>query len=210
MVAAAQTVVVRRGPLGWQGGSKRLIYIRKYWGGKRRQRQSSLFLTRILLENQRAPDSTAMCVGHLKVHEVVQFTQPSNALGQTISVVSFTTSPVDVPDWAKNADGQQEDGLDIKLADHGNASRTLVLASDGWIDASDFSRQPRQRSVRTGLSSVPVEVSGCPPPFARAARICAGWRKDRKVGAAGGTVCTVAPVGRQSPRPRRCRPRYAD
>lgn len=85
-------------------------------------------------------DSTAMCVGHLKVDEVVRFTEPNNALGHTLSEVSFTVSPVDVPDWAKNADVQKLYGLGDKLAEHSKATRTLVLASDGWIDAQDFGR----------------------------------------------------------------------
>jgi hypothetical protein len=85
-------------------------------------------------------DSTAMCVGHYKVDEVVRFTQPNNALGQTISDVSFTVSPVDVPEWAKGADVQSMYGLGNKLGEHIKASRTVVLASDGWIDANDFGR----------------------------------------------------------------------
>jgi hypothetical protein len=84
--------------------------------------------------------STAMCVGHYKVDEVVRFTQPNNALGQTVSDVSFTVSPVDIPEWAKGSDVQSMYGLGSKLGDHIKASRTLVLASDGWIDANDFSR----------------------------------------------------------------------
>lgn len=85
-------------------------------------------------------DGTAMCVGHYKVDEIVRFTQPNNALGQTISDVSFTVSPVDVPDWVKSADVQKVYGLGNKLAEHSKATRTVLLASDGWIDASDFSR----------------------------------------------------------------------
>jgi hypothetical protein len=85
-------------------------------------------------------DSTAMCAGHLKVDKVVQFTSPNSALGQTISEVLFTSSPVDVPDWAKSADVQNVYGLANQLAEHRRATRRLVLTSDGWIDASDVSK----------------------------------------------------------------------
>lgn len=85
-------------------------------------------------------DSTAMCVGHFKVDEVIRFTEPSSTMGHTISEVSFTASPVDVPDWAKSAEIQKTFGLDRKLAVHTKSTRTVVLASDGWIDANDFSR----------------------------------------------------------------------
>jgi len=86
------------------------------------------------------PAGTAMCIGHYKVDEIVRFTEPSNAMGQTISTVSFTVSPVDVPDWAKSEDVQKLYGLNTKLAEHAKATRTVVLASDGWVDDSDFSR----------------------------------------------------------------------
>jgi hypothetical protein len=86
------------------------------------------------------PGSNAMCVGHYKVDEIIRFTQPNNAMGQTVSEVSFTASPVEVPDWAKSAEIQKAYGLDRKLAAHSKATRTVLLASDGWIDANDFGR----------------------------------------------------------------------
>lgn len=84
-------------------------------------------------------ESTAMCAGRYKVDEVIRFTQPNNAMGQTISQVSLTASPVDVPEWAKGAEIQKLYGLDKKLAPQ-RMTRAVVLASDGWIDANDFGR----------------------------------------------------------------------
>lgn len=87
------------------------------------------------------PDSTSLCVGHFKVDEVVRFTQPNNAMGQTISEVSFTTHAVDVPEWAKNPDVSGFYAIAKGLGDvRVKATRTLVLASDGWIDSNDFSK----------------------------------------------------------------------
>ncbi|WP_321935403.1 hypothetical protein [Paraburkholderia sp. J8-2] len=84
-------------------------------------------------------DSTAMCVGHYKVDEVASFTQPETVNGQTTSRVIFTASPVDVPDWAKRQDVQNAySGLADALAPQIKSARTLVLASDGWIDAAEF------------------------------------------------------------------------
>ncbi|WP_156773856.1 hypothetical protein [Paraburkholderia tropica] len=83
----------------------------------------------------------SLCAGHYKVDEVVRFTEPANAMGSTISEVSYTFSAVDVPDWAKSADVQQVfTDLGPRLADHQKGRTTLVLASDGWIDANDFNR----------------------------------------------------------------------
>jgi hypothetical protein len=82
---------------------------------------------------------TRLCIGHYKVDDVTRFSEPSNALGHTISEVAFTVSAVDVPDWAKDDKLAKLYRLDQKLASHAKASRTMVLASDGWIDSADFS-----------------------------------------------------------------------
>jgi hypothetical protein len=84
------------------------------------------------------PDGLALCIGHYKVDDVTRFSEPSNALGHTISEVAFTVSPVDVPDWAKNDKVAKLFRLDQKLAERAKANRTMVLASDGWIDSADF------------------------------------------------------------------------
>lgn len=81
-----------------------------------------------------------MCAGHYKVDEVARFSEPSSALGHTISEVSFTFSPVDVPAWAKDDAVQKAYRLNSRLAEHAKGTRTLVLASDGWIDSADFSK----------------------------------------------------------------------
>ncbi|MFM0124220.1 MULTISPECIES: hypothetical protein [Paraburkholderia] len=85
-------------------------------------------------------DELTLCAGHYKVDEVARFSEPSNALGHTISEVSFTFSPTDVPSWAKDDGVQKAYGLNARLADHAKGTRTLVLASDGWIDSADFSK----------------------------------------------------------------------
>lgn len=85
-------------------------------------------------------DDLTMCAGHYKVDEVARFSEPSNALGHTISEVSFTFSPVDVPAWAKDDGVQKAYGLGSRMAEHAKGTRTLVLASDGWIDSADFSK----------------------------------------------------------------------
>ncbi|WP_186080572.1 hypothetical protein [Burkholderia gladioli] len=84
---------------------------------------------------------TDLCAGRYKVDEVVRFTQPSNAMGSTMSEVSYTFSTVDVPAWAKSDEVRQVyTGLASQLADHQKGRTMLVLASDGWIEASDFGK----------------------------------------------------------------------
>lgn len=84
---------------------------------------------------------TGLCAGRYKVDKVVRFTEPSNAMGSTMSEVSYSFSAVDVPDWAKSADVQQVyTSLASQLADQQKGRTMLVLASDGWIEASDFAK----------------------------------------------------------------------
>ncbi|CAB5305270.1 hypothetical protein IST455A_05834 [Burkholderia multivorans] len=46
------------------------------------------------------PNYTTFCAGHYKVDEVINFTEPGNAMGMTISNATYTFSPVDIPSWA--------------------------------------------------------------------------------------------------------------
>lgn len=85
-------------------------------------------------------DGTGFCIGHYKVDEVVRFSQPNNAFGQTVSQVNLTVSPVDVPKWVENDDLQKFYKLDQTLTKRSKTTRTFVLASDGWIDGKDFSK----------------------------------------------------------------------
>lgn len=86
-------------------------------------------------------NGTNLCAGHYKVGEIVRFTEPSNAMGHTISQVSYTFSPVDVPGWAKSDDMKKAfDGLSRDLTDNQKGQAMLVLANDGWVEASDFAQ----------------------------------------------------------------------
>lgn len=85
---------------------------------------------------------TVLCIGHYKVDGIIRFTQPGSTTGQTVSDVSYTSSPVDVPDWARSAEMQKAyPSLAQTLAEHQNGTRRLILASDGWVDAEDFGKK---------------------------------------------------------------------
>lgn len=80
-------------------------------------------------------------LSELDLLNLVRFTEPSNAMGSTVSEVAYTFSLVDVADWAKCADVQQVyTGLASQLADHQKGRTMLMLASDGWIDVSDIGK----------------------------------------------------------------------
>ena len=131
-------VLVKAGLLSSSEGTKK---VKPMFGTTELDVPTKVFtLTELGSKSIVTPDSTAMCVGHYKVDEIIRFTQPDSALGHTVSEVSFTASPVGVPDWAKGTEIQTLFGLEKKLAAHTKATQTMVLASDGWIDANDFSK----------------------------------------------------------------------
>lgn len=79
------------------------------------------------------PRGTAFCAGHYKVDEVVNFTEPGNAMGVTISNVTYTFSPVDVPTWAtSDASKAAFPNLAKQLEPKQQGRATLMLQNDGW------------------------------------------------------------------------------
>lgn len=80
---------------------------------------------------QRA-DYSALCVGHYKVDEIVDFTIPGNVMGATISEVNYTYSPDDVASWANDDAVKAAFGLASKLEPGQKGRATMVLKNNGW------------------------------------------------------------------------------
>src|SRR5689334_9456477 len=88
----------------------------------------------------RDPKATIFCAGHYKVDEVVDFTVPGNAMGETMSRVTFTYSPSDVPAWVSSTGVQTAfPGLAQELAPKQQGEATMVLKNDGWQAEVDLS-----------------------------------------------------------------------
>jgi hypothetical protein len=86
------------------------------------------------------PKYTTFCAGHYQVDEIVNFTEPGNAMGTTISRVTFTYSPKDVPAWV-NDDGVTTafPALAKQREAHQQGHAVMVLQNDGWsADLSTF------------------------------------------------------------------------
>ena len=74
------------------------------------------------------------CAAIYKVDEIKNFSEPSQALGYTISNVNFTISPQNVSEWAKNQGITDAfPRLAKKLEANQSHTSTLVLMNDGWI-----------------------------------------------------------------------------
>lgn len=80
----------------------------------------------------RDPRTTIFCAGHYKVDDVVDFTVPGNAMGETISQVTFTYSPSDVPAWVNTGVQAAFPSLAKELAPKQQGEATMVLKNDGW------------------------------------------------------------------------------
>jgi hypothetical protein len=79
------------------------------------------------------PGRSAFCVGHRKVDEVVQFSEPNSGMGQTVSEAKYTYTVVDVPAWAKDPAVQAAfPELVEVLTPKKEARIDLVLMNDGW------------------------------------------------------------------------------
>jgi DNA-binding PadR family transcriptional regulator len=94
------------------------------------------------LRDQKDMKGTGFCGGYNQVDDIVRFTPPaSGMMGATISTVIYTFSPTKVPAWVKSDDVIKAfPDLARQLAPKQKGDTDLVLASDGWIVASDFNK----------------------------------------------------------------------
>ncbi len=75
------------------------------------------------------------CYAVPEVYEVVRFTQPADALGMTVTRVTYTYHLANFAEWAKNPEFVKAEHLerDLSLATQPKEnSMELILTSDGW------------------------------------------------------------------------------
>lgn len=84
------------------------------------------------------------CFGKATVTDISNFTEPSDAMGQKISRVSFTYKVSEIPDWAKspeimNADRQLQ--KDVSSGSEGvKVTNVFLLTNNGWIHERLFGK----------------------------------------------------------------------
>ena len=81
------------------------------------------------------------CAAIYKVSEIRNFSEPSQAMGYTISNVNFTIAAHNISDWAKNQ-GITEAFPRLAKALEANQSQTsiLVLMNDGWVHEKEMEK----------------------------------------------------------------------
>lgn len=78
------------------------------------------------------------CYGTAEVAEVTQYSEPTSAMGATVSEVSYTYRVKDRPKWASDPAMLDTFGaLKSTAGDTLHARTTVVLMNDGWADARD-------------------------------------------------------------------------
>jgi DNA-binding PadR family transcriptional regulator len=81
------------------------------------------------------------CVATLQVNEVTSFSEPSQAMGYTISNVNYSQSPKNTKDWANNEDIVKAfPHFAQELEENQQKSATLVLMNDGWVHESELNK----------------------------------------------------------------------
>jgi hypothetical protein len=81
------------------------------------------------------------CVATYQVDEVSSFSEPSQAMGYTLSNVNFSVSPTDVKDWATKEDIKNAfPRLAAQLEENQKRSTILVLMNDGWVHQDEIAK----------------------------------------------------------------------
>jgi hypothetical protein len=87
---------------------------------------------------------SGFCFGKATVSAVVNFTEPSDMMGQKISRVTYSYKVTDIPDWAKSP---EITALSSKLANDVNSEKdpqkitnVFLLTNNGWIHEKLFGK----------------------------------------------------------------------
>jgi hypothetical protein len=87
-----------------------------------------------------SPDNSSrvngFCVGEAEVDKIINFTEPQNQNGTTISKVKFTYKVKNLPSWISNSEIQAAFPETVEMVQSQNkpleANTTLFLTSKGW------------------------------------------------------------------------------
>lgn len=95
-------------------------------------------------KNMRGENIGGFCFGKATVTEVSNFTEPSDAMGQKISRVSFFYKVSEIPEWAKTPEilsADRQIKKDVDSAKNGmKVTNAFVLTNNGWIHERLFGK----------------------------------------------------------------------
>ena len=95
-------------------------------------------------KNMKGENLGGFCFGKATVSAVSNFTEPSDAMGQKISRVSFSYKVTDFPDWAKSSEITSLNRLLKKDVDSESeplkVTSVFVLTNKGWVHERLFGK----------------------------------------------------------------------
>lgn len=77
----------------------------------------------------KSPSSQLFCVGNYQVDEIIDFTEPTDAMGVKMTLVNYTISPKNLPDWANKEPVKNQFN---ELQDNQKKKIRLILKNNGW------------------------------------------------------------------------------
>jgi hypothetical protein len=120
----------------WSLGKDRIVPARRY---SLTDEGKTFYQAERKSNTGRTEKPSGFCAGHYVVDEIKRFTEPGNMGPYTISEVSYTFSPQEVPAWAKDAVVQESVGkLKERLVDGQAGKATLIKTNEGWVHERDF------------------------------------------------------------------------
>lgn len=94
--------------------------------------------------NMRGENLGGFCFGKATVTEVSNFTEPSDAMGQKISRVSFVYKVSEIPDWAKSPEilnAVRQIRKDVDSEQNGmKVTNVFLLTNKGWVHEKLFGK----------------------------------------------------------------------
>ena len=85
---------------------------------------------------------SGFCFGKAKVEKIIDFSEPSEMMGNKISRVNYTFSVTDLPDWIKKPEITKLSEPIKKIVESAEtpikADGTMILTNKGWVESHLF------------------------------------------------------------------------
>lgn len=116
------------------------VEIKSMFGNNKRMEDGFVYTLTPEGDKYYQKEDKVFCAGRYEVKEVVNFSEPSDALGQMITRVKFTKTARDVPSWAKEWVEilENKDFAKYIAKDPIEDRADLILTNEGWIHHRDF------------------------------------------------------------------------
>ncbi len=96
------------------------------------------FFKRNLIPSDRSKKINGFCLGEIEIDKVINFTEPANQLGTTVSEVKYTYRIKNLPSWTEDSEVQASIPYVAKMVQTkdkpAESTAALILTSKGWVD----------------------------------------------------------------------------